>query len=240
MDGYDSPTCYTDVAFTDGEAYSAPCAFTFDTDNSASYTRSVSNHWATLCLPFAFSADNSTARFYSVGSYTNDNIAVTALTGEIAAGTPVLAYITDGELSVTAVGAAAVAEAKQLSELKGAFAQTEVADNDYIIANDHFWKSGWLKENNGDVKDVYVAPYRAYLTLTFTDAKPNSISISECETDGIDSIDTTDPSAFLEGAELYDLQGRRLTAPISGMMIIRKGGVSRKVIIKGSQAPQGL
>ena len=243
VDGYNSPTCYTDVAFTDGEPYSAPCAFTFDTDNSASYTRSVSNHWATLCLPFAFSADNSTARFYSVGSYTNDNIAVTALTGEIAAGTPVLAYITDGELSVTAVGAAAVAEAKQLSELKGAFAQTEVADNDYIIANDHFWKSGWLKENNGDVKDVYVAPYRAYLTLTFTDAKPNSISISDdaAVTDRLVSLrQDTDLAAFLDGAELYDLQGRRLTAPISGMMIIRKDGVSRKVVIKGSQAPQGL
>ena len=241
VDGYDSPTCYTDVTFTDGEAYSAPCDFTFSSDKTASYSRTTSNHWATLCLPFAFSADNSTARFYSVKSYTDGNIAVTALTGEIAAGTPVLAYITDGELSVTATAAAAVAEAKQLSELKGAFQQTEVGDEDYIIANDHFWNAGWLKENNGDVKNVYVAPYRASLTLNLTaGAKPNSISISECETDGIDSIDTTDPSAFLEGAELYDLQGRRLTAPISGMMIIRKGGVSRKVIIKGSQAPQGL
>ncbi len=241
VDGYNSPTCYTDVAFTDGEPYSAPCAFTFDTDNSASYTRSVSNHWATLCLPFAFSADNSTARFYSVGSYTNDNIAVTALTGTIEAGTPVLAYVSEGnELSVTATGAAAVADAKQLTELKGTFAQTEVADEDYIIANDHFWNAAWLKENNSAVKNVYVAPYRASLTLTSTEAKPNSISIDLGETDGIDSIEATDPSAFLEGAELYDLQGRRLTAPKSGVMIIRKGGVSRKVVIKGSQAPQGL
>ena len=142
-------------------------------------------------------------------------------------------------LILTATGAVAVAEAKQLSELKGAFAQTEVADDDYIIANDHFWNAAWLK-NNGDVKNVYVAPYRASLSLTSTDAKPNSISIDLGETDGIDSIEATDPSAFLEGAELYDLQGRRLSAPKSGVMIIRKGGVSRKVVIKGSQAPQGL
>ncbi len=234
VDGYDSPMCYDDVTFTDGSAYSAPCDFTFSSDNTASYSRTVSNHWATLCLPFAFSADdNSTARFYSVKSYTEGNIAVTALTGEIEAGTPVLAYVSDGELSVSATGATAVAEAKQLSELKGAFAQTEVKDEDYIIANDHFWKAGWLKDNNSDVKNVYVAPYRASLTLNLTaGAKPNSISISEGETDGIDSIEATDPSAFLEGAELYDLQGRRLTAPQRGVMIVRKGGVSRKVVIK--------
>ena len=236
VDGYDSPTCYTDVTFTDGSAYSAPCDFAFSSDKTASYTRTTSNHWATLCLPFAFSADdNSTARFYSVKSYTDGNIAVTALTGEIAAGTPVLAYITDGELSISTVGAAAVAEAKQLSELKGAFAQTEVKDDEYIIANDHFWNAGWLKENNGDVKNVYVAPYRASLTLTSTDAKPNSISISDdaAVTDGIVSLrQDTDLAAFLDGAELYDLQGRRLTAPKSGVMIVRKGGVSRKVVIK--------
>ena len=178
-----------------------------------------------------------------MGSYTDGNIAVTALTGEIAAGTPVLAYIADGnELSITATGAAAVSEAKQLSQLKGAFAQTEVADDEYIIANDHFWNASWLKQNNGDVKNVFVAPYRASLTLTSTaGAKPNSISDDAAVTDRLVSLRPgTDLAAFLDGAELYDLQGRRLTAPKSGVMIVRKGGVSRKVVIKGSQAPQGL
>ena len=241
VDGYDSPTCYTDVTFTDGSEYSAPCDFTFSSDKTASYTRTTSNHWATLCLPFAFSADNSTARFYSVGSYDNGNITATPISGDIAAGTPVLAYITNGELSVTATGAAAVAAPDTLNVLQGAFAQTAVADDEYIIANDHFWNASWLKQNNGDVKNVYVAPYRASLTLNLTaGAKPYSISINLGETDGIDSIDTTDPSAFLDGAELYDLQGRRLSAPQRGVMIVRKGGMSRKVVIKGSQAPQGL
>ena len=233
-DGWgDETTCYDDVDFTADPEYRSAFDFSFSADNTASYTRTTSNHWATLCLPFAFSADNSTARFYSVKSYTEGNIAVTALTGTIEAGTPVLAYITNGELNVNATGAAAVAEAKQLSELKGVFAQTEVADEEYIIANDHFWNASWLKTNNEAVKNVYVAPYRASLTLNLTaGAKPYSISINLGETDGIDSIDTTDPSAFLDGAELYDLQGRRLSAPQRGVMIVRKGGVSRKVIIK--------
>ncbi len=230
VDGYVSPMCYDDVTFTDGAAYTSPCNFTFADDKKASYTRAVSNHWATLCLPFAYSAENSTAKFYGVESYTDGNIAVTALTGPIAAGTPILAYVTDGELSVTATGAAAVAEAKQLSELKGAFQQTEVADEDYIIANDHFWNAGWLKTNNDAAQHVYVAPYRASLTLSSTEAKPNSISISENETDGIDGAASIEN--LLDGAELYDLQGRRLSAPQHGVIIIRKDGVSRKVVVK--------
>ncbi len=238
-DGYeDETTCYDNVTFTDGEPYASAFAFTFDTDNTASYTRTISNHWATLCLPFAFSADdNTSARFYSVASYTADQISVTPLTGTIAAGTPVLAYVTDGELSVSATGAAAVAEAKLLTELKGAFAQTEVNNNDYIIANDHFWNVGYLKKQNPATKNVYVAPYRAYLTLhlSSTEAKPNSINIAD-PTGGSDSlsrIEDTDLSTFLDGAELYDLQGHRLSAPIDGMMIVRKGGVSRKVAPRG-------
>ena len=242
VDGYLIPMCYTDVDFTDGEAYSAPCAFTFSPGNTASYTRTTSSHWATLCLPFAFDPDNSTARFYRVESYTDGTIAVRSLYGTVVAGTPVLAYISGGELSVSATGAAVVTEAKQLSCLKGVFTQTEVADEDYIIANDHFWNAGWLKSSEGSsAQHVYVAPYRAYLTLNFAaGAKPNSISINLGETDGIDCIDTSDLATFLDGAELYDLQGRRLSAPQRGVMIVRKGGVSRKVVIKGSQVPQGL
>ena len=238
VDGYDSPMCYTDVPFTDGEAYSAPCAFTFSSDNTASYTRSVTNHWATLCLPFAFSADNSTARFYSVGSYTDGTIAVEPLTGTIEAGTPVLAYVSEGELSVSATGAAAVDAPATADVLQGAFAQTEVKEDEYIIANDHFWNAAWLKQNNSAVKNVYVAPYRASLTLEklSTSAKPNSISIGICEDE---TTGVTDASASLrlgdttlDGAEMYDLQGRRLTAPQRGMIIVRKDGVSRKVVVR--------
>ncbi len=236
VDGYENPTCFDDVTFTDGAAYNAAVDFTFDTNKTASYTRTVKNHWATLCLPFTFSAENATAKFYSVKSYTNGTITATSLTGEVAAGTPVLAYVAEGtELSVSATGAEAVADAKQLTELKGAFAQTEVADNDYIIANDHFWNAGYLKSKNSAAKHVYVAPYRAYLTLANLSeaSKPNSISINDDVTDGINGIAGAENLEDLfNGAELYDLQGRRLTAPTSGVIIVRKGGVSHKVVVK--------
>ena len=232
VDGYDPAICYADVAFSDDAAYSPTFSFFFADDATASYTRETDNHWITLCLPFSFSVDNTDASFYGVKSYDEGTIAVTKYRGIIAAGFPVLAYVTGGTLSISSKGATVVTDPQRYGVLQGTFTQTEVGDTAYIIANDHFWNAGWLKQNNKDVKHVYLAPYRASLTLTSTEAKPNSISIDLGETDGIDSIDTTDPSAFLDGAELYDLQGRRLSAPQRGVMIVRKGGVSRKVIVK--------
>ncbi len=232
----DETMCYDDVTFTDDKPYASTFAFTLDTDKTASYTRAVSNHWATLCLPFAFSAeDNPSASYYGVKRYTEGTITATPLTGEIAAGTPVLAYVTDGELSVSATGAAAVATPATDDVLQGVFTQTEVADKDYIIANDRFWNALYLKKNNNAAKNVYVAPYRASLTLDLSEgAKPNSISIADPTgvSDSLRRIEDTDPSALLDGAELYDLQGRRLAAPTRGVMIVRKGGVSHKVVIK--------
>lgn len=234
VDGYIAPTCYTDVDFTDGATYSSTFDFTFDKGNTASYTRPVKNHWATLSLPFAFCTDDNTAKFYGVESYTDGNITVKQLSGTVAAGTPVLAYVTDYELSVSAMGAATVHEPASDSVLKGVFAQTEVADDDYIIANDHFWNAGWLKQKN-DAQYVYAAPYRASLALNLSpsEAKPSTVSIAEDETDGIDSIGTmADEEKLFEGAELFDLQGRRLSVPVRGMMIVRRGGVSRKMVVK--------
>ena len=237
-----SPLTITSLPLADDKAFVLYEECPTDT---ASYSRSVKNHWATLCLPFAFSAEgNSSARFYSVSQYDKDNISVTALSGTIAAGTPVLAYVTGSELSISAKDADVVAQPANTEDgiLQGVFTQTEVADDDYIIANDHFWNAAWLKSSEGSsAEHVYVAPYRASLTLAdlVTGAKPNSIGISigEDETTGV-----TDPSALLhqdtdlasllDGAELYDLQGRRLTAPQRGVIIVRKGGVSRKVVVK--------
>ncbi len=234
IDGYAQPTCYDDVTFTDGAAYQAPASFTFSSESKASYTRTVKNHWATLCLPFAFSAEEGTASFYAVDTYTDGNIAVKKLTGTITAGTPVLAYVTEGELNVSATGAAAVAAPATDPVLQGVFTQTAVEDADYIIANDHFWNALYLKEQNNAAQNVYVAPYRAYLTLGLSEgAKPNSISINNDVTDGINGIASAESLEDLfNGAELYDLQGRRLAAPQRGMMIIRKGGVSRKVVVR--------
>ena len=237
-----SPLTITSLPLADDKAFVLYEECPTDT---ASYSRSVKNHWATLCLPFAFSAEgNSSARFYSVSQYDKDNISVTALSGTVAAGTPVLAYVTGSELSISAKDVDVVAQPANSEDgvLQGVFTQTEVADADYIIANDHFWNAAWLKSSEGSsAEHVYVAPYRASLTLAglVTGAKPNSIGISigEDETTGV-----TDPSALLhqdtdlasllDGAELYDLQGRRLTAPQRGVIIVRKGGVSRKVVVK--------
>ncbi len=230
-----SPLTITNLPLSDDKAFDL---YEECPTSLASYSRTVKNHWATLCLPFAFSAEgNSSARFYGVGQYDNDNISVTELSGTIAAGTPVLVYVSGNELSITAEDVDVVAQpANNTADvLQGVFTQTEVADDDYIIANDHFWNALYLKQQNPDAKHVYVAPYRAYLTLANLSeaSKPNSISINDDVTDGINGIASAEGMEdLLDGAELYDLQGRRLTAPQRGVIIVRKGGVSRKVVVR--------
>ena len=243
VDGYVAPTCYTDVDFTDGAAYSAAFSFAFAPNHYATYTRKVSNHWATLCLPFAFSAtDDSPSRFYGIESYTEGNITVKQLTDTVPAGMPVLAYVTGDELNVSAVGTAVVTAPATSDLLEGTFAEKELDNEAYIIANDHFWNVFWLKMENGKTNHVWIAPYRASLKLDldiYYNAKPDSVGIAfgETDTDGVTDPSVslrqdTDLASLLDGAELYDLQGRRLTAPQRGLMIIRKGGVSRKVVVR--------
>ena len=226
--------CHKDVAFTDGAAYTSRFDFNFDADNTASYTRNVSNHWATLCLPFAFNTNESDAKYYTVTQYDKDKILVSHVTGDVAAGTPVLVYTDGSSFTISSKGAAAVASPVADDVLAGVFAQTAVEDDDYIIANNHFWNAGWLKENNSETQNVYVAPYRAYLKLSYSEStKPNSISIAEGETTDIRNIDTKDTSDnIFDGAELYDLQGRQLSAPTRGVVIVCKNGVTRKVVVK--------
>lgn len=225
--------CHKDVTFTDGDAFISRFDFAFDADNTASYTRNVSNHWATLCLPFAFSVDENDAACYSVSQYDKDNLTVTRIKEDVPAGTPVLVYTNGNSISISSKGAAAVAQPVENDVLVGVFVKTIVADEDYIISKDHFWNALWLKDN-ASATNVYVAPYRAYLKLNFTgETKPNSISISEGEaTDvhGIETIDTIDN--LFDGAELYDLQGRRLSAPTRGIVIVRKNGATRKVLVR--------
>ncbi len=234
VDGYgNNAICQSDVTFTDGKAFTSAFDFAFDSDKTASYTRSVSSHWATLCLPFAFSADDNTAvKFYTVNTVGSDKIVVTAITGTVDAGTPVLAYISSGNsLSISATGAKAVAEPVKNENVAGVFTQTDVDGNGYIISKDRFWNVGKLKTDS-KAEHVYATPYRAYISNNSSSAKAVFLDITIDEADGIHGIETDNSETqWMDGAEIYDLQGHRLNAPQRGVNIIRKNGVSRKFVV---------
>ena len=66
----------------------AHAPFTANTVSYARYLSTSTSTWFSLCLPFAFTPSNFTA--YQLNSATGDVVELEQITGEIAAGTPVL------------------------------------------------------------------------------------------------------------------------------------------------------
>ncbi len=233
-DGVDA-VCYDNVAFGDKDAFASAFDFKFDTDNNAAYERTVSSNWATLCLPFSFApASNEGVNCYRINTIGTDVITVDKIEDVVAAGEPILVYTATGDISVTGAAGSKVVSAPVTSDyLTGTFAEATVANDakNYIISKDKFWNVEALISQSG-ATSVKMAPYRAYIAGQTSDAKAASLDIMTGETDGISSVSAADAILSLDGAELYNAQGRRLAAPERGLVIVKKGGITRKMIVK--------
>ncbi len=233
-DGVDA-VCYDNVNFGDKDAFSSDFDFTFDTANTASYSREVSSNWATLCLPFSFDvASNKGVTCYRISEIGADKITVEQIQESVAAGEPILVYTTTGGISISGDAGAKVVKASVTSTyMAGTFVEAEVANvaNNYMISKNKFWNVQSLLSQSG-ANGVKMSPYRAYIADQTGSAKSASLDIVTDETDGIGNVNAADTLQFLDGAELYDAQGHRLTTPGKGLVIARKGGVTRKLVIK--------
>ena len=203
---------------------------------NASYSRTMTSNWGTLCLPFAVeTTSNANADFYELKGVNNDVITLTQLNGTIAAGTPVLVYSENG-LNISASEVNVVKEPTEGAEvngwqLVGSFAETEVPDNGYIISKNKFWLTSDLKSNTS-VKAVKTKGQRAWLKSgDSSEAKAHVLGFAiddEDETSAIDAID-----GLTEGtAEIYDIQGRRTDRLQKGLNIVKMGSVTKKIMVK--------
>ena len=226
----------SDLTIEDGKDFFSHVPFTA---TSATYTRSMSSKWGTLCLPFSFSAaDNTTCAFYGLTSVTDDMVEVTRLTGIVEAGTPLFVYCTaaDGNVTVSSADAAVVksplggATASE-SFLVGTFTEAEVPDGNYVLSKDRMWLTDDLKaDDKGAATAVRTKGMRAYLTSLASNAvRASSIALSAGN--GTTALETID--AIADGtAEFYDMQGRRTDGLQKGLNIVRAGGVVRKVMVR--------
>ena len=151
------------------------------TANTATYSRDLSTSnstWFSLCLPFAYTPDNFTA--YKLMSATDDAVEIGEISGEIAAGMPVLFKFKDGvkkEINISAPGAnivkapvdgtAVTGDDGSSLQLYGTY-QTKTfssADgNAFILLNDKLMNPAKMLDTG--VTKVGVKPFRAYMTLT--------------------------------------------------------------------------
>ena len=255
---------FTKLVGKNGDEKIGAAGYTFGTDNlvledskdfvayepfkakAASYSRKMKEGttWATLCLPFEVSLANQNFRAFKLLSA--DDVAETVELEEIetsiAAGTPVIIKMKDGEtkLDFTVANKEIANEVKTAEtangnyQLQGLYTQKEFSkdtdNNCYIVKGDKLMNPAKLLGETA-TKSVGSKPFRAYMvdssSAPAAGARMFSISVGGSTT-AIEQLESTADSK----AEYYDLQGRRLQNLQKGVNIVKRGGKTMKVIIK--------
>ena len=238
------PLAVAELTLTDDEDFKAYESFIA---TSASYRRTLKEGttWATLCLPFEVSLDGKNSRAFKLLSAdeAKNTIELEEITTSIAAGTPVIIKMNEGETKLKfTVANKAIAKDVQTSEtadgnyqLHGLYTQKEfnknANNNCYIVKGNKLMNPAMLLEKT-KVQKVASKPFRAYMvdnsSTPAAGAKMFSIGF---DNDGTTAIDTINTIAN-DKAEYYDLQGKRLNEPQKGINIVKRNGKTMKVIIK--------
>ena len=212
---------------------------------NASYSRDIpeGSTWGTLCLPFAIDQSKETeCKFYSLTGIDADNKCITLESceeGIIPAGTPVLFKMNEGvqtlNISVQDAGIVKEPVAGTNTDVKlvGSFTKIGGNDNqglaeyDYIIGKDKFWRVSDLNDGKG----VGIKPMRAYIhPATASQARAAMLSIGKG--DGTTAIDNLNAISNDANAEYYDANGRRTNGLQKGLNIVKRGSKTYKIMVK--------
>ena len=211
-------------------------------DASYSRTMNAGTTWGTLCLPFGIAQSQETeCKFYRLTGIDNECITLESYEGaEIPAGTPVLFKMNENEptlsISVQNVGIVTKPKAETNTEdvnLVGSFTKIGgkdnqgLADTDYIIGKDKFWRVSDLSDGKG----VGIKPMRAYIhPATASQARAAMLSIGKG--DGTTAIDNLNAISNDANAEYYDANGRRTNGLQKGLNIVKRGSKTYKIMVK--------
>ena len=234
------PLAVAELTLTDDEDFKANESFIA---TSASYSRKMKEGttWATLCLPFEVSLENKNFRAFKLLSAdeTTNTVELEEITTSVAAGTPVIIKMNEGQTALNfsvadkEIAHKVVSAADGNYQLQGLYAKKVFVkgadDNCYIVKGNKLMNPSKLLENT-KVQEVNCKAFRAYMvdnSSTPAGAKMFSIGFDETAT-AIDNLNTNAD----EKAEYYDLQGHRLNGPQKGINIVKRGNKTMKVIIK--------
>ena len=203
----------------------------------ASYSRTMSNTWGTLVLPYNLKlTGDEPYSLYAIDHIASDEIVLRSLEGEVTAGTPCIVKRKGEQTELTFVAENAsinvTTNTDEVGDLNfmGTYWAKEVT-NGYIIRKDKFWNVAKLKESSPNIKALMVGPFRSW----FEGAAPNGAAQLflpiDNPTTGIDNIAPLE-TLNADNVEYYDLNGKRLAAPMKGVNIVKRGNKTMKVIIK--------
>ena len=247
-DKYDSDNNAYNVSslnFTDGAIVTN---VPLNVSGSISYTRTMTNEWGTLCLPFDVTyTSNESYKLYSLTSATESTLTFTEYADgtSISAGTPMavkrISETTDNSVTISTTGGLVKTslnnpESDEAWRLVGTYRTVDVPDEGYIISQNAFWNVKGLKDEGQGIRRVKVNGYRAYIMpQSATSEAPAgaaarmlSIAVPDSDTTAIDDIN----AVFGGEATYYDTNGRRIQSLRQGVNIVKIGNKTKKVIIK--------
>ncbi len=206
--------------------------------DGASYVRTMTNTWGSLVLPYEMVLPSDAPySVFTIEKMNNDEVVLKRCTFKLMPG---VAYIVrrDGEEKTLTFSPDHTVEIRmkmqpaEVGNLKfsGTYQAKEVTDG-YILAQDRFWNVAKLKAAAPKTQAVMVGPFRSWLEGTTANTSP---SLSMRIGDSTTGIDNVAPLEMLNAndAEYYDLNGKRLDAPMKGVNIVKRGNKTMKVIIK--------
>ena len=229
-----------DLTLADGEDFKDYEPFISKT---ISYSRNIpeGSTWGTLCLPFAIDQSKETGcKFYRLTGIDKDCITLESCEeGKIPAGTPVLFKMNENEqtLSISTKDASIVKEPVAGTNtdvnLVGSFTKIGgngnqgLAENDYIIGKDKFWRVSDLDGGNR----VGIKPMRAYIHPA-NEYLARAAMLSIGKGDGTTAIDNLNAISNDANAEYYDANGRRTNGLQKGLNIVKRGSKTYKIMVK--------
>ena len=204
------------------------------TVNNISYSRTITPTWGTLVLPYSLTlTGNEPYSLYAIESISTNELVLSRLNGEVAAGTPCMVKRNgeQKEMTFTANNATLNMTIQPIAvkglNFQGTYHAKEVTDG-YIIRNGLLWDVAKLLKVSPETA-IMVGPFRSWLDGTITNSAAKlSIRVDDSAT----GIDNPISSLNADDVEYYDLNGRRLTAPQQGINIMKRGNKTMKVIIK--------
>ena len=192
--------------------------------------------YGTICLPYTASC--SGAEIYSIVEANSAGITLEKVTGLLEAGKPYF-YMASDVIGKNNEGTVCnvnffradldtydVATPIENNGLIGTFATTTApqGDNFYVLSNNKLYYTTGATVNVGANK--------AYVDMSEIENKSSeakgriSINFNDIEATGIEAID--DAAEVLKGGDIFDLSGRKVTAPTSGIYIMN----GKKIMIK--------
>lgn len=218
-------TTIANLDLTDGHPFAAPAGAKA---TAATYSRTMTNQFGTICLPYAVSSDEN-VKYYTLGALSGDVLTLTAV-DNLAAGTPAIVEKVSGS-SITAAGSGALVGVQVPGA--GALQLFGTFEAKTILASDYAGKSIYAIANNQFVQatnSINLPAFRAFFVSTPASA---NIRFGFDEGEDATAINALSGEGDVTIESIYSADGAQQSSLQKGMNVVKmSNGEVKKILVK--------